>query len=110
MSKKPKAERTRQILDAAMEIAITEGYEKLRRDDVAERAGVATGQINHVFSTMQQLRRAVLRKTVDILNTKLSEEERAKYLSILAQGLSEGEQAAKNAPIEMKQEALAILI
>ena len=110
MSKKPKTERKKQILDAAMSIALTEGYDKLRRDEVAERAGVATGQVNHVFNTMQQLRRAVLRLTVDKLNHNISKDDRERYLLILAQGLSAGEQAAKNAPLEMKQEALAIFI
>jgi len=99
--------RREQILSTAMDIAITEGYDKLTRDGVAIKAGVATGQVNRVFNTMPQLRRAVMRSTVSQLKLNPTNE---RLLLILAGGLSSKETPALNAPTELKRAALDLLM
>ena len=96
-----------QILSAAMDIALTEGYERLTRDGVAVKANVASGQVNRIFNTMPQLKRAVMRSTVSMLGKNPTDE---RLLLILATGLSLRETSALNAPKEVKQAALNLLM
>lgn len=110
MSKKEylkKAVRSDQILSAAMDIALTEGYDKLTRDGVAIKAGVAAGQVNRIFNTMPQLKRAVMRSTVAQLEINPSND---RLLMILATGLSLKETSALKASQELKQAALQLLM
>ena len=102
---KPEARRE-QILAAAMQIALTTGYNSLTRDGVAQTAEVATGQVNHIFNTMQQLRRAVMRAAVTQAAVSQSPELRL----IIAQGLAEGDSVAHGAPDWLKREALDLLM
>jgi AcrR family transcriptional regulator len=95
---KPEARRE-QILAAALKIANDTGYSSLTRDAVAQSAGVATGQVNHIFNTMTQLRRAVMRAAVH-----------RELRPIIAQGLAEGCKEARNAPEWLKREALELLM
>ncbi len=96
-----------QILSAAMDIALTDGYDKLTRDGVADRANVAAGQVNRIFNTMPQLKRAVMRSTVAQLEINPNNQ---RLLLILATGLSFRETPALNAPLELKQAALQLLM
>ena len=110
MSKKEylkKDVRRDQILTAAMDIALTEGYDKLTRDGVAIKANVAAGQVNRIFNTMPQLKRAVMRSTISQLAINPSND---RLLLILATGLSYRETPALNAPQELKQAALQLLM
>ena len=110
MSKKEylkKDARRDQILSAAMDIALTDGYDKLTRDGVADRANVAAGQVNRIFNTMPQLKRAVMRSTVAQLEMNPSNQ---RLLLILATGLSYRETPALNAPQELKQASLQLLM
>lgn len=95
---KPEARRD-QILAAALTIATEQGYNALTRDGVANAAGVATGQVNHIFNTMAQLRRAVMRAAVH-----------RELLPIVAQGLAQGDKDAHAAPDWLKRKALDSLI
>ena len=110
MSKKEylkKDARRDQILSAAMDIALTDGYDKLTRDGVADRADVAAGQVNRIFNTMPQLKRAVMRSTIAQLEMNPTNQ---RLLLILAAGLSFRETPALNAPLELKQAALNLLM
>lgn len=95
---KPEARRD-QILSAALTIATEHGYNALTRDGVANAAGVATGQVNHIFSTMKQLRRAVMRAAVH-----------RELRPIIAQGLAQGDKEAHAAPEWLKRESLDLLM
>ena len=95
---KPEARRD-QILAAALQIANTDGYNALTRDGVAQVAGVATGQVNHIFNTMTQLRRAVMRAAVN-----------REIKSIIAQGLAQGDSEAHKAPEWLQRAALDSLV
>ena len=110
MSKKEylkKDARRDQILSAAMDIALTDGYDKLTRDGVADRANVAAGQVNRIFNTMPQLKRAVMRSTIAQLEMNPANQ---RLLLILATGLSYRETPALNASQELKQAALQLLM
>lgn len=91
-------ERNRRILDAALSLAGERGYASVTRDDVAARAGVATGSVNNAYGTMGGLRDAIMGAAV----------ERG-LLDIVAQGLAAGHPAARAAPQDMKDSALATL-
>lgn len=91
-------ERNRRILDAALALAGERGYKNVTRDDVAAVAGVATGSVNNAYGTMAALRDAIMAEAVS-----------QKLLAIVAQGLADAHPAARSAPPELKQSALASL-
>lgn len=90
--------RDRKILEAAVELAATRGYERITRSEVAAHAGVATGSVNNAFTTMKGLRDAVMRHAVE-----------GSVLAIVAQGLATGHPVARAAPKELKDSALRSL-
>lgn len=104
--------RKEQILNAAIEIAKEKGFKALRRDDIAEKASCATGQVNKIFGNMAQLNSAVMRQTVNLLkkDTRPIREGAEGLLKILAQGLIDGMAQAQKAPSEIKKEALETII
>lgn len=87
------------ILEAAFQIATSQGYDALRRDKVANRAGVATGSVSHHFKDMDGLRTAVMQEAVNKRN-----------LNIIAMGLAQSHPVAMSAPAELKREALETLV
>jgi len=91
--------RREQILAAALVIAERDGYNALTRDGIAIQAGVAAGQVNHIFNTMTQLRRAVMRAAVH-----------REILPIVAQGVAQGDKDAHAAPDWLKRKALESLM
>lgn len=54
-----RAERRRQILDAAVSVFAEKGHDAIRIQDVADRAGVAYGLVYHYFGTKDALLRTV---------------------------------------------------
>ena len=86
------------ILDTAIELAKTKGYSRITRDDVAKAANVSPGLITHYFTTIERLRRAVLREAV-----------KRGVLEIVAQGLANKDAIAIGAPRELRHSA-ALLI
>jgi len=86
------------ILNVAVCMAKTEGYNKITRDKVAEGAGVSTGLVSRYFGTMIQLKTAIMRRAV-----------KQGIVEIIAQGLIYGDDHARKAPIELKEEAAAFL-
>ncbi len=91
--------RKEQILEAAIHVADRNGLYDLRREDVAEKAGVATGLVNRYFGTMTQLRRAVMRRAIS-----------KEHLSIVAEGVARRDPQAMKAPEELKRNALNSLV
>ena len=87
-----------QILTAAVQLSVSEGYDKFTRDELAVHADVSPGLINRYFGTMKQLRRAIMRHAV---KNELPE--------IVAQGLVNGDKHAKKAPPNLKTLAAASL-
>lgn len=91
--------RDERILDAAISIARTDGYQWITRQAVATAAGVAAGTINNAFGDTRGLKRAVLRAAV----------ERG-IIEIVAQGLADRHQIALDAPADIKAQAAALLM
>jgi len=87
------------ILDAAFSLACECGYRGIRRDMIAERAGVAGGTVNLHFLTMDNLKAAIMRKAIE-----------SEQLDILAAGMAEGDQTAMKAPKALKVRALQTLL
>lgn len=93
-----KTDRDKKVLEAAIVEAREQGYQWITREAVAQRAGVSVGGVNNAFGTMVELKRAVMREAIQ-----------RPVLEIVAQGLAEGSPIAKDAPPDVKQQALASL-
>lgn len=91
-------ERRKQILFVAVQTAVDIGYNKVTRENIADRAGVSEGLIGHYFSTMPKLKRAVMRYAVQ-----------HDVAEIVAQGLTNGDPHAKKASSELKKQAAQII-
>ena len=87
-----------QILKVAVELSIKQGYNHIRRDDVAEAAGVSEGLVTNYFNTMNQLRRDIIRVAI-----------KKEIPEIIAQGLANGDKHARKAPSELKEKAANII-
>ncbi len=86
------------ILDVAYSMALSDGFSCLKRDDIAAKAGVALGTINHHFHTVAHLRTEVMRRAVE-----------QEDLILIAQGIACGNQVAMSAPQELRLKALTSL-
>lgn len=89
-------EREEEILAAAVTASEVKGYQNITREDVAKLAGCSPALITARFSTMPQLRRAIMRAAV-----------RLEVLPIILQGIAAGDPHARKAPEELKKKALA---
>lgn len=90
--------RAQQILDAALRVATREGYHKMTREKIALEAGTVAGNVSRYYSTMPQLRRAVVRAAIS-----------KRVLPVIASALAAGDKHAKAAPVELKKAAVATL-
>lgn len=86
------------ILNVAVSMAKTTGYNKITRDKIAESAGVSMGLVTRYFGTMGQLRTAIMRRAV-----------KQGITEIIAQGLANGDDHAKKASPELKAVAVELL-
>ena len=87
--------RKKQILNAAVSLAVKVGYSNIRRDDVAKNASVSTGLINRYFTTIMQLKNEVMRYAI-----------RNEILQIIAEGIVLKDPQALKVPNELKIRAL----
>lgn len=87
-----------QILNAAVDVAIKNGYNKMIREDIATKADVSMGSVTNYFGTMTKLKRAVIRAAI---NRNIPE--------IIAQGIANNDPHVKKAPDELKKKALALI-
>lgn len=90
--------RNAKVLAAAIAEAGDKGYSKITREGVAQRAGVALGCVNLAFGRMDRLKTAVMDYAV-----------KHALLEIVAQGLADGHETARNAPPSLRTRALATL-
>ena len=91
--------RKEEILLAAVRVAEREGYMVMKRNDVSDEAGCATGSVHRYFVTIEELRERVLEYGVDNRN-----------LAILAQGLAMRHPYTANAPIHTRKSAVLSLL
>jgi len=85
----------KRILDTAFDMVVHNGLQNLRRDSVAEEAGVSTGSVSWHFKTIGDLRDAVIKRAIE-----------CEELKIIAQGLAAGNEIAREAPEALKSKAL----
>lgn len=90
--------RKEHILNVAINTAKIISYDKLTRQDVAENAGVSIGLITRYFTTMNQLRRDVMRTAV-----------KRGVLEVVAQGLVNKDKHALKASKELKANAANLI-
>jgi AcrR family transcriptional regulator len=92
-------DRKLEILNAAIKVASRPGgWAKLTREAVAKEAGCADGLVSKYFGTMTNFRRAIMRAAIV-----------GKELSVIAQGLADGDKCAQKADPELKSHALNTL-
>jgi AcrR family transcriptional regulator len=91
-------ERRDEILSAAVALAAKGNYQNITRDDVAAKAKCSTGLVTKYFSTMTQLKRAVMREAVAKGNVK-----------VIAQGLADKNPHARKAAPVLREKAAALL-
>jgi AcrR family transcriptional regulator len=94
----PKADRTKQLLSAALKLAERIGWSNLTRDGIAAEAGCNNATVTQTLGTMVELRRSVMRHAV-------AEE----CLAVVAEGLARGAPAACKAPERVKRKAAALV-
>ena len=86
------------VLEAALLVAQKIGFNKMRACDIAEKAECSHGLVFARWTTLGQLRRAVMRAAIQ-----------RRVLSIVAEGLALGDKDARKAPDDLKKAALASL-
>ncbi len=91
-------ERRGEILTAALDVAEQRGYKRFTRIEVATQAGCAESLISSYFGTMDKFRRTIMRAAI--------KQER---LTIIAQGLVDGNKYAQKATPELRQRAFKSL-
>jgi len=87
------------ILDATMTLASKGDYFLLRRDDVAQAAGIAPALVSYYFGTMPQFRRTIIREAI-----------RTNNLYIIACGLMHRDPRAMACDVEIKKQALGVML
>jgi len=94
-SRKAPDVRRAEILGAAVRVAAHVGYNRMTRQQIAAAAGCSAPTVQYYFTTMEALRRAVMRHAV-----------RSELLPVIAQGLVAGDRQAKRAPADLQRVAL----
>jgi AcrR family transcriptional regulator len=84
---------------AAIRLSKQNGYMSVTRDDIADEAKCASSLVHHYYGTMTQLRRAIMRRAIEMGELK-----------IIAQGLASKDRHARKADPDVKQAALASLM
>ena len=87
-------ERKAELLEAALKVARSKGFENMTRDAIAEEAGVSFGLVGRYLGTMNRLRQTVMRAAI-----------RKEILEIIAYGLYAKDKQALKAPDELKARA-----
>jgi AcrR family transcriptional regulator len=75
-----------EILNAAIKLAEKDGYDRLKREDIARAAGCATGLVFRYLGSMNQVPRVIMGEAI-----------RRENVAILAQGLVTRDRRAINA-------------
>lgn len=87
------------ILSAAMQVANLQRYNKVSREDIAKRAGVAESLVSYYFKSMKKLRDAMVERAVETDNLKL-----------IGQALADKHPIAKRATKAVREAAVLELL
>lgn len=94
-----RAERSAQILDAALQVARAGHYHTMTREQVAVQAGVSTGLVSRYMGTALEMRERVMQAAIE-----------RRILPLIATGIALGDAVALAAPAELRAEAVATLV
>lgn len=92
-------DRAAEILDAAVDLAKTRGFDRITRDEIAAECGVSTGLVSRYCGDMTELRHKVMSQAV-----------REEVLVVIGQGIVARHPAALGAPERLRKQALAALV
>jgi len=98
-TKHTRRERVAQILQAALAVAQTVGYNRMTRDQIAAHCGIPSSLIAYHCGTMVELRRSLVRHAIKTNN-----------LVVLAQAIVAKDSRVKNLPDDIKRAALESLL
>lgn len=87
-------DRNRIVMDAAIQLAKTEGYQFLTREAVAREAKVSTGTVSNAYGNVRELKRAVLREAVE-----------KEIVEIIAQGMADRHPIVAGISLSLRQKA-----
>lgn len=90
--------RKTQLLDVALRLATQKGLASLRRDQIAQAAGVSPGLVTERLGTMIEMRRAIMRAAV-----------KSEVLPLIAEGIVCKDRTALKAPAALRARALAAI-
>ena len=102
------------LLREAIKLSVKQGYRNIKREDIAQKAGISAALINFYYGTIQNLQKEVMRYTVKNVgltkNAMINGEKRnllggANLYGLLAQGLALRDPIARKAPQIMKESA-----
>jgi len=88
----------KQMLDAALSLALRHGYERVTREQIAERLGCSAALVNVRFGTMTRFRRDLMRYAVQVGEAV-----------VIGQGLARRDSHAMKASKELKERAALLL-
>lgn len=92
------ADRTNQLLDAALIVAVASGWQTLTRERIAVAAGVAPSLVTVRLGSAEAIRRAVMRQAIH-----------RRVLAVVAEGLARRHASALRAPQDVKDAAAALV-
>lgn len=91
------------VLQAAIPLAAQNGFQNVRRQDLARALDVADGTISNMFSTMPKLRRAIVGECISL------GADNPDAMRVLAQALAIRDSRAAAAPQHLKDAAAKLL-
>lgn len=95
---KTPAERTAEIIDAALKLAAKCGYQNVTRGAIADSLGISEALVSYHVGTMPNLRRTMVRAAIA-----------RPVLRVLGQAVAADDIHARKAAPELRQKALASL-
>ena len=90
--------RRQSLLQIAVEIAKTKGFDKVTKYDIANKGKISHGLITHYFPTMKILRYEIIQFAIQ-----------HEVLPVLAQGISRNEEQSLHIKPELKTKVLEYL-
>ena len=104
MKKMQRDKRAEMLIEGAVRVIASKGWDNLTRERVGTECGVAPSLVNFAFGTMDNFRDAVI--TYAIKHHSDSDT----MFHIIGTGLANGSEIARNAPDDVKRTALNYLI
>lgn len=93
------AKRKDDMLTEACRLAANKGYKSVTPTTLADAMGCAHSAISYYFNTIPQLQRDVMRHAI-----------RTENLTVIAQGLADGNSHARKAPVELRRRAVEAVL